>query len=179
MKKILALWLVLFISLTYAFAGNTFISVIPLSKQHIFYEDYIPKERFSNVGIGLKASHYFNTSSNFAFGCESSFEFFNYEDFYSFYDIKLSGNCKVSLENFSGERLNTSFILGVGSDIVEREDKDLGCYFLVNAQLEASYKVSEKFEVLCGLCGASTFQKGSWVLHLNSFIGINCPERDN
>lgn len=177
MRKFFALFVLLILSVFPLFANKYSFAAIPFTFQKIVYEDNTPDTRCSDCSAGFMISSYKNESSDYAFGFETSLESFNFEDFHSYYDLKLSGNIRKRVLNTENSRMNCYLVLGAGSDIVIRDDRAFGCYLLVKTAFEARYSMNDNFDFVFGFCTATTFQKGSKVLHLNNYIGASCPVR--
>lgn len=143
--------------------------------QYIFYTS--PTDGNPNkytTGLGASGAFSIPTKNRrIRASARLSTEYYNYKDFHSYHNLKLSGNIMYRFfpsDNSSTCRLFVS--AGPGADFVFRDDGDFGIYFLGNTGLLFTNKLNNGTDFIAGANSDITLQKGSWLFHLCAVSGI-------
>ncbi len=174
-KKLLLLIVMSLILVVGAWASHDFCSFLDLNftfgRQYIIYDE---PEVFGNkttFGPGAGLDYYFVLKSHSSYlGFDTSLEMYNFNEFHKYCDFKVSTNVKLHILSLR----NVDFDLtgGVGADLVFRDDKDFGVYFLSRLGLDTVLRATDAFDVVVHTNAEITTQKGSWLVHVNGSAGL-------
>lgn len=139
-----------------------------VGRQRIDYnKHYIDK---ATIGPGLKVEYTYRYDDFISFGTALTAGYYKYEDFHTYWDIRLIPEFKMHFLGRKGDFAAGAFYLsasiGIGPGLALREDKQWGVYGLFNGMISAGYEFKGGLAIGVDIESSVTFQNDESIISM-------------